>query len=265
MPGPRWNRFLAPPKLEIIVENFFTTRWPTFLAKLPEPVLVIGNPLWVTNAELGTLGSPNLPQKSNFQNFSGFDAVTGKSNVDISEWMLLRLLEWLDGRRAALAMLCKTVVARKVLRHAWKHQLRLQRAEMHLIDAARLFGASVNTCLLVCTLSDAAGRFECNVFDHVGDARAARAFGYRDNQLVADVKAYEQQKQLLGKGVYAWRSGIKHGCKKFMEFVKESGRLGNGLGELVELEGKYVYPMFKSSELANRPLTTPHRWMLVTQ
>ena len=257
--------FSRTAKLEIIVEDFFTTPWPTLLAKLPEPVLVIGNPPWVTNAELGTLGSSNLPQKSNFQKFSGFDAMTGKSNFDISEWMILRFLEWLDGRRAALAVLCKTVVARKVLRHAWKHQLRLKRAEMHLIDAARLFGASVDACLLVCTLSDAPGRFECNVFDHVGDARPARAFGYRDDHLVADVNAYEQQKHLLGKGVYVWRSGIKHDCKKVMEFVKEGGRLRNGLDELVELEGKYVYPIFKSSEVANSRSTTPRRWMLVTQ
>ena len=45
--------------------------------------------------------------------------MTGKSNFDISEWMLIRLLEALQGRRATIAMLCKTATARKVLRHAW--------------------------------------------------------------------------------------------------------------------------------------------------
>ena len=78
-------------------------------------ILVIGNPPWVTNSDLGQLGSNNLPTKTNFQGLRGFDARTGKSNFDISEWILVRLIEALppDG---AIAMLCKTMTARKVLR-----------------------------------------------------------------------------------------------------------------------------------------------------
>ena len=38
------------------------------------------------------LASPNLPSKSNFQNRKGLDAVTGKANFDISEWMLIQLM-----------------------------------------------------------------------------------------------------------------------------------------------------------------------------
>lgn len=40
--------------------DFFTTDWHTVIADLPEPVLVIGNPPWVTNSHLGSLGSQNL-------------------------------------------------------------------------------------------------------------------------------------------------------------------------------------------------------------
>ena len=82
----------------------------TSCANLPEPILVVGNPPWITNADLGALGSTNLPQKTNFQNHNGLDAITGKSNFDISEWMLIKLLERLAGRNATLAMLCKTAV-----------------------------------------------------------------------------------------------------------------------------------------------------------
>ncbi|MEK6233650.1 MAG: N-6 DNA methylase, partial [Planctomycetales bacterium] len=98
--------------------DFFSTDWDGVFAGAAEPILVIGNPPWVTNSELGSLGGRNLPEKSNFQNRAGWDALTGKSNFDVSEWMLFRLLESLGDKHATLAMLCKTAVARKALRHA---------------------------------------------------------------------------------------------------------------------------------------------------
>jgi hypothetical protein len=73
-------------RLNIACQNFFTQDWPTFFTNLvSENILVIGNPPWVTNATLGTLGSTNVPTKTNFQGYSGFDAKTGKSNFDIAE------------------------------------------------------------------------------------------------------------------------------------------------------------------------------------
>jgi len=51
-----------------------------------------------------------------------------------------------------------------------------------------------------------------------------------------------------------------------MEFVREGARYRNGLGELIDLEDTYVYPMLKSSDLASPELISgPQRWMLVTQ
>jgi len=127
-------------KVKILRDSFFEVDWNNVLNDLPEPILVVGNPPWVTNAALGALGSSNLPKKSNFQNFRGLEALTGKSNFDISEWMLIKLLEMLEGRRATLAMLCKTAVARKVLGYAWKNDLHLSDAEIHPIDGRVLRG-----------------------------------------------------------------------------------------------------------------------------
>src|SRR5258708_5532415 len=107
-------------RAQVSEQNFFEVDWRAMFRALPEPLLVLGNPPWVTNAQLGALGSSNLPLKSNFQGHTGLDALTGKSNFDISEWMLIRLLESLAGRNGWLAMLCKTAVARKAQLHAWK-------------------------------------------------------------------------------------------------------------------------------------------------
>ena len=253
-------------KVEIVQADFFTTDWPALLGALEGSILVVGNPPWVTNAELGVLGSSNLPKKTNFQKHNGLDAMTGKSNFDISEWMLIHLLEWLNGRSAMLAVLCKTAVARKVLLYAWKNGISLKASELRGIDATESFGASVDACLLVCTLAPSSRNLESAVFAHLEDIDSRGVVGFRDGRLVADVEAYEQWKHLQGGGgPYRWRSGIKHDCIRVMEFIREGGHYRNGLGELVELEDDYLYPMLKSSELANGLTKVPRRWMLVTQ
>src|SRR5262249_41946428 len=117
------QNFGAANRTVIHQEDFFHADWTTILGQLPDPLLIVGNPPWVTNSQLGMIEGNNLPRKSNFQNHSGLDALTGKSNFDISEWMLLRALEWLNGRRATLAVLCKTTTARKILSHGWKQSL----------------------------------------------------------------------------------------------------------------------------------------------
>lgn len=252
-------------KIKIVQNSFFHVDWETILKDLPEPLLVIGNPPWVTNAELGSLGSSNLPKKTNFQNHHGLDAVTGKSNFDISEWMLIKMLEWLNRRRATMAMLCKTAVARKVLQYAWENNISLEKAEIYLIDATTFFGAAVDACLLVCSLAPLSHNHDCMIFNHLSEEQPAHVFGLRDGRLVADVVVYERWKHLEGKELYEWHSGIKHDCTKVMELSREGSRYQSSLGELLDLEDDYLYPMLKSSEVAKGSIDKPTRWMLVTQ
>lgn len=243
--------------------NFFDLDWKKIVDGLPRPLLVIGNPPWVTNSALAALGSGNLPEKSNFQNHGGFAAKTGKSNFDISEWMLIRLFESLDGDDATIAMLTKAAVARKVLLHAWKKGLRVEKADVYSIDAIEHFSASVEACLMVCKLSAGGMARECSVHKNLGSGSTG-SFGFRDGRLIADTAKFERWRHLLGQSPYKWRSGIKHDCSKVMEFRRDGAVYVNGHGERVELEDDYLFPMLKSSELANGG-KAPERWMLVTQ
>src|SRR5215208_5078638 len=79
------------------------------------PLLVVGNPPWVTNAELGSMGSDNLPRKSNVKKLRGIDALTGASNFDIAEAVWLKLIVELADQEPTIALLCKTSVARNIL------------------------------------------------------------------------------------------------------------------------------------------------------
>lgn len=246
--------------------NFFDMDWPETLAGLQDPVLIVGNPPWVTNSAMGSIRGGNLPVKSNFRRLNGLDALTGKSNFDISEWMLSHLLESLSGKDAVLAMLCKTAVARKVLHNAWSRNLHLGTASVFRIDAAAHFGVSVDACLLVCVVRPGGRNRECAVYrDLEQTGTADSVYAYRDGRLVADLDAFDTYGYLYGRSPLKWRSGIKHDCSPIIELrPRGDNTFENGLGDIVRLESTHLYPMFKSSELT-KPRPIPSRYMLVTQ
>ena len=243
--------------------DFFTTDWHDVFSTLVEPILVIGNPPWVTNSVIGSLNGFNLPEKSNFLNMTGMDAITGKSNFDISEWMLFHLLEMLSGRQAVLAMLCKTTVARKVLKRVWKSGLQISNSSMWSIDAFYHFGAAVDACLLVCEMGQGETACRCDVYPGFDTNEPSSAFALRNGNLVNDTSDAQALMSLEGKSPINWRSGVKHDCSKVMELRIVDGRLQNGFGETVSIEDTLIFPMLKSSEL-EKP-GPPTRSMIVTQ
>lgn len=256
-------------RLTCRVGNFFTQDWTTTISSFQEPVLVVGNPPWVTAAGLGSLGSANVPAKSNFQNRRGLDALTGKSNFDIAEWMLLKLLEAARNRNVTVAMLVKTSVARRVLTHLWSTSTSVASAGMFRFDAAAHFGVSADACLFYCRLG-ATSSFDCLVGDLDRPNIAPGRIGWRDGTLVSDPVAYDRYRSLLTSGTELsaarWRSGVKHDCSAVMELQREEGRrFVNGNGEHVELESEYVYPLLKSTDLAHGRVTDARKWLLITQ
>jgi hypothetical protein len=151
-----------------------------------------------------------------------------------------------------------------VLAEAWRESRGPARADLYAVDAALHFGAAVDACLLLCEFRPHARGGECSVHSELSASCPVTArFGWLDDALVADLDAYRRGGHLLGDGGPRWRSGIKHDCARVMELRTEAGGLRNGLGELVEIEPDYLYPMLKSSDLARG--RCPSRVMLVTQ
>lgn len=253
--------------LDVTIEesDFFQFDWHHLAESIARPALFIGNPPWVTNSVLGSLSSKNLPSKTNFQRHRGYDAITGKSNFDIAEWMLICLSEALsqagDGH---IAMLCKTATARKVLLHGWKSDHSIVDAEMFHIDAKKHFGVAADACLLLMRYSAASQRRICGIYPNLWEEAPAKEMGLVGEHLVADVNKYEATKDLYGSSYFRWRSGLKHDAAKVMELEKADGAYVNGLGERVHIEDAYVYPLLKSSDLGNGRLI-PRKHVLVTQ
>jgi hypothetical protein len=244
--------------------DFYDTDWRKFLSEQSGPLLILGNPPWITSAEMGAIGGKNLPEKSNFQGHGGFAAKTGKANFDISEWMMIKLLEALQGTQATVALLCKTATARKVLRYAWLNGLETGSSSLHLIDAGAEFGVSVEACLFYTQTGIAQGESTATIYPSLSFDSPLQTFGLLGGELVSDIDAYRELRNLEGIAYRKWRSGVKHDAAKIMEFTLENGIFVNGLGERCDLESEYLFPLLKSSDLANGRLK-PTRFVLLTQ
>ena len=253
-------------KVTLIQADFFQVNWAELLAPLPKPILVIGNPPWVTNADIGLIKGSNLPKKSNFQNRSGFDALTGKANFDISESMLLQEMNWIDRYGGAVAMLCKTAVARKILQTSWKAKKSVANSTCIQIDATAHFGASVDACYFIVERGEGVTSTDCAVFDSFEDSAAKSVFGLDSGMVIADMRAYREHRQLIGQEAhYVWRSGVKHDCSKVMELRRTPQGLQNGFEESISIEETYLFPLLKSSDVAKGSVHSARLMVIVTQ
>ncbi len=194
----------------------------------------------------------------------GLDAMTGKSNFDISEAILIRLLESISQTSNLLVMIVKSSVARKILRYAAKHKLGIANSALYKIDAKKEFNAAVDASVFVCEGTRAIPNYDCEVFADLDVNVPTQTIGFQNGHLIADVKAYARARIFIGQNALEWRSGIKHDCAKIMELRQVDNGFENGLGERVSLEMDYLYPMLKSSDLGNSRLE-PRLWMIVPQ
>lgn len=117
-------------------------------------------------------------------------------------------------------------------------------------------------CLFVCSFKPNVRDKQCKLFPSLDAGSPSSIIGYKSWLLIANIDSYNKWQHLFGKGLQ-WRSGIKHDCSKVMELIKLGNDFVNGLGEKVEIEDVYTYPMLKSSELVHGEY--PTRWMIVTQ
>ncbi len=257
----------VPNSSRVILEqtDFFSTQWQEKMATIPESVLVLGNFPWVTSTTQSTIGGVNLPKKSNFQQRTGFEAISGKANFDISEWMLLHVLHWFEARAGDLAMLVKTSVAQKILANAERQKIGLQEAFLIKIDAKQHFGASVEACLLVMriTQNPQNTNYDYTIFENLECTHGQRV-GHRQGLTVGNLSQFEEFGYLLGTSPQKWRSGIKHDAAAIMELTQTERGFENGLGEIVELEDTHLFPLLKGSDIGSGKAWRK-KFVLVTQ
>jgi hypothetical protein len=233
------------------------------------PLLVVGNPPWVTNAALGALGSPHRPARVNRDRTRGIDAITGASNFDLAEAVWHKLLRELADQRPTIALLCKTTVAFKVLAHAAKAGLPVVDASVVQINAREWFGAAVEACLLRLTIGG--GRKSASrapVYEGLDRRSPSSWMGLSRGRVVADWAAYEASEFADGACPFVWRQGLKHDAADVVELRPGGGRsrsLVNALGEPADIEPERVFALLKATDLSRTTPPEPRRFAVVTQ
>ncbi len=225
--------------------------------------LVLGNPPWVTNSKLGSLGSCNVPQKNNFKKFDGIDAITGKSNFDIAEYICRQMICFLVGENARVALLIKNSVIRNIVYGQQNEPLMIDNLFQYNFDAKKEFGVSVAASLLYLAIGNKIAKC-CQVRDFYTNSNISK-YGWVYNSFVANTDEYQKCKYIDGVSQLTWWSGIKHDCAKVLELTFDGKHYLNGLNEIVDIEEDMIFPFIKSSDIKNDEITSVRKYVIVTQ
>lgn len=257
------------PNFHLFNENFFTHDFKMDIIEADSSeILIIGNPPWITNSDLGFIGSDNLPTKSNFKKDKGIEAITGKGNFDIAEYIIIKMLLIFSNYHGILAILCKNSVAQKVVQYIQKEKLNIQEAKIINFDAKSVFDIACNASLFIAKFGDNRTLLKkCSVYDFSNTQKPIKSYGWNTKeQFVSDIDEYNKYKSIDGDCPFEWRQGVKHDNSKIMELSRvENNVYTNGLNETVELENKYIYPILKSSDLKKIEINATRKMVIITQ
>ena len=226
-------------------------------------VLAIGNPPWVTNSKLSEIGSDNLPIKTNFKKVKGLEAITGKGNFDIAEYISIQLIDNFSSENVYFAFLLKNSVIKNIVYEQKAGKASLSNMSQYNIDAQKEFNVSVSAALLTMRLFGGHER-SCRVFDYYTKT-LLYSFGWAKDKFVADVDNYVKTQVIDGASPFIWRSGLKHDCSKVMELSKDNDQYVNALGEIVDIEDDVIYPLIKSSDVKGEVIQKNRKYVIVTQ
>lgn len=229
-----------------------------------EEILIIGNPPWVTNSKLSSLESSNLPTKSNFKNHSGLDAMTGKGNFDIGEFITLMMFDAFQNSNGHFAFLVKNSVIKNVVFDQKQRNYKIADLQKLTIDSKKEFNVSVEASLLYCKLNQTP-EFVCNEFDFYKHSKLTNKFGWVNDKFVSSIELYKHSNDIDGLSPFVWRQGIKHDCSAIMEFDRVNGHFVNGLNQEINLEEDLVYGVLKSSDLKKTVIDKTRKFTIVTQ
>lgn len=247
----RTTTIASERKLRLLYGDVMEASSSDIGAPLNASLLVIGNPPWVTNAEQSVLGGKNTGPKRNLKAFAGLDALTGKANFDLSEAIILHLVNVVqDYASVQFALLVKFTVLRNLLLFVG-HLPRIGDFEFHRIDSQYYFGAAVDAGLLKFRIGDNLTTHQmCTIFDDVGGS-CISTVGLEGKRLIYDLGAYKRTSFMEQKGVphYTWRQGVKHDLRDVFELIESAEGLWNRRGEPVNVESEVLFPLYKSSDL----------------
>lgn len=183
------------PEIEIIHANVFDFPFDKISKDTIDlETLIIGNPPWVTNSELSAISSKNLPLKSNFKKYSGLDAITGKGNFDIGEYISLLILKNFANHNGYFSFLIKNSVVKNILHDQVQNNYKISDIEKLTIDSKKEFNVSVDACLFLCRLNQKP-QYSCKVYNFYS-LKKYTTLGWHNKFFIYQLRIIKKQKTL---------------------------------------------------------------------
>jgi hypothetical protein len=156
-------------------------------------------------------------------------------------------------------------VARNVLQYLHDRSIPFSSAWILRLDARRYFKASVDACLFYLEIGGTELTHEVPVFSDFESSTPESVLGFVGGHILSDLGRYRRAASIDGTCPFVWRQGIKHDAARVMELRREGKQLINGLGESVDVEADYLFPLLKSSDLNRMPHIQPILRVIVPQ
>lgn len=219
------------------------------IANENDEYLILGNPPWATNSDLSANGGINVPRKRNIKGLNGFEAMTGSSNFDICEYIILDLIKNFHHFKYVLGMLCKTSVAINVIKEIKRRNIIPQDIVLIKFDAKSIFNVAADAALLIIKNLNHKDKWKgkVNVYDLNETTEIQSVMGFMDDKFYTNLNS--EAAEIEGQCQFEWRQGIKHDLSKVMELTMENNQLINGYNERVQIESELVFPLIKSSRV----------------
>jgi len=250
------------PEIQIVNSSIFEFDYQTIKETIGEKeLLIIGNPPWVTNSALGVMDSKNLPKKSNFKRQKGLDAMTGKGNFDIAEYITIDLLQNFGKCKGNMAFLVKNTVIKNIVHDLPKLKLLIAGLKKQNIDSKKEFDVSVDASLFSCQLNKTT-ELSCLESDFY-TSEVKCNFGWLNGKFLSNLSC--SCNDIDGVSPFEWRQGIKHDCSKVMEIEFDGECYSNKLGERFVIEEAFAFPLLKSSDLKKKHAEPTRKMVIVTQ
>ena len=239
------------PDLTLINEDILTFNFnniPNY-----DSYLIIGNPPWNTNTYL-------FKTNSDIQNTDNSNIL---DNFEISELIILKIIEEFKNKSATIAFLCKRIVSRKIFIELIKNNVPFSFIKQLNFNFYDIFGSDEDACLFIIQFGGTRlAEKTCEVADISNPSQTLYKFGFKSDKFYYNI---DKNPKIDGKCQIDWKSGVKHDCGKIMELTHKNKRLINMENEKVSIENILIYPLLKSQDLKKPIINKTSKYILITQ
>ena len=250
------------PNLRLYHGNIFDFDYDSIKKEPNSNYLIIGNPPWATNSNLSRYESDNLPDKHNYKHLEFFHAITGESNFDISENIILSVIYEFKESKASMIFLCKYKVACNIFEYLVNKNVEV--SDIHIIkfNSMKVFKADTSSCILVIRFNDEKKVHSTCIVHDMDKEDVKYNIGIVNNRFYSNMNNLVD---IDGECPFEWRQGIKHDCVRVMELKRVNGKYKNKKDDTVIIEEDLVYPLLKSSNLKEAIITGSNLSVIITQ